>query len=245
MAYVGNHSVKLVALGDYNQARTVTAEEIRLSNLPASDPNRRPLPSIDSRRPIPGFGFIQASFNGGFANYHALQVKLERRFTDGFYLLNSFTWSKAMDNVGGHLEVQQGDNSRLNMRNFADDRGPSNYNQPINNTTSVVYDLPVGKGRRFVNQSTALDYIIGGWRATLINTMTSGLPVNLTYSAVAGFSVGGQATTRPNLTGQSLRSPGVNPNDYLNINGVSIPSWRCAFWQCRSQPPARTELLPG
>lgn len=223
VAYVGNHSVKLIALADYNQARTVTAEEIRLSQLPANDPNRRALPSIQARRPISTFGFVQASFNGGFANYHALQIKLERRFSDGLYLLNSFTWSKAIDNVAGHLEVQQGDNSRLNIRNFNADKGLSNYNQPLNNTTSVVYDLPFGKGRKFANGSTALDYVIGGWRATLINTMTSGLPVNLTYSAVAGFSVGGTATTRPNLTGQDVRSPGVDPDNYLSITGVSIP----------------------
>jgi hypothetical protein len=229
IGYVGNHSVKLIALGDYNQARTVTAEEIRLSQLPTSDPNRRALPSIDSRRPIAGFGFIQAAFNGGSANYHALQIKLERRFSEGLYLLNSFTWSKAIDNVAGHLESQTGDNSRLNIRNFNADKGLSNYNQPINNTTSVVYDLPFGKSRRFANSSTALDYLIGGWRATLINTMTSGLPVNLTYGAVAGFSVGGTATTRPNLTGQEVRRPGVDPNNYLNINSVSIPSGDVLF----------------
>ncbi|MDQ3011090.1 MAG: TonB-dependent receptor, partial [Acidobacteriota bacterium] len=224
VGYVGNHSVKLVALGDYNQARTVTAEEIRLSQLPTTDPARRALPSIQARRPLADFGFVQASFNAGFTNYHALQIKLERRFSQGLYLLNSFTWSKAIDNVAGHLETQSGDNSRLNIRNIGNDKGLSNYNQPLNNTTSVVYDLPFGKGRRFAGDSTALDYIIGGWRATLINTLTSGLPVNLTYGAVAGFSVGGQATLRPNLTGQDLRSPGVDPNNYLNVAGVSIPS---------------------
>ena len=223
VAYVGNHSLKLIALADYNQARTVTADEIRLSQLPTTDPNRRALPSIQARRPLSSFGFVQASFNGGYANYHALQIKLERRFSDGLYLLNSFTWSKAIDNVAGHLEVQQGDNSRLNIRNFSADKGLSNYNQPLNNTTSVVYDLPFGKGRRFANSAGVLDYIIGGWRATLINTMTSGLPVNLTYSPVSGFSVGGTATTRPNLTGQPLRSPGTDPNNYLNINAVAIP----------------------
>ncbi|MEP7336316.1 MAG: TonB-dependent receptor [Acidobacteriota bacterium] len=223
VGYVGNHSLKLVALGDYNQARTVTAEEIRLSTLPTTDPNRRALPSIQARRPLADFGFVQASFNGGFANYHALQVKLERRFSQGLYLLNSFTWSKAIDNVAGHLETQSGDNSRLNIRNIGADKGISNYNQPLNNTTSVVYDLPFGKGRRFAGDSTVLDYVIGGWRATLINTLTSGLPVNLTYSAQSAFSVGGQATLRPNLTGQSLRSPGVDPNDYLSLTGVSIP----------------------
>ncbi|MGH9844232.1 MAG: hypothetical protein ACREEM_36370 [Blastocatellia bacterium] len=227
--YVGNHSLKLVALGDYNQARTVTAEEIRLSNLPTTDPNRRPLPSIQARRPLADFGFVQAAFNGGFADYHALQIKVERRFSDGLYLLNSFTWSKAIDNAAGHLESQSGDNSRLNIRNIGGDKGLSNYNQPLNNTTSVVYDLPFGKGRRFASASTALDYIAGGWRATLINTMNSGLPVNLTYGVVAGFSVGGTATLRPNLTGQNLRSAGVDPNDYLNINGVSIPSGDVLF----------------
>jgi hypothetical protein len=229
VAYVGNKSVKLIALGDYNQSRTVTAEEIRLSNLPTTDPNRRALPSIDARRPIQGFGFIQAAFNGGSANYHALQIKLERRFSGGLYLLNSFTWSKAIDNVAGHLESQTGDNSRLNIRNFNNDKGVSNYNQPWNNTTSIVYDLPFGKGRKLLSDSTALDYVIGGWRATLINTVNSGLPVNLTYSAVAGFSVGGTATLRPNLTGQPLRSAGVDPNNYLNINGASIPAGDVLF----------------
>jgi Carboxypeptidase regulatory-like domain/TonB dependent receptor/TonB-dependent Receptor Plug Domain len=229
VGYVGNHSVKLIALGDYNQARTVTAEELRLSNLPANDPNRRPLPSIAARRPLADFGFVQASFNGGFANYHALQVKLERRFSAGLYLLNSFTWSKAIDNAAGHLESQSGDNSRLNIRNIGGDRGLSNYNQPINNTTSVVYDLPFGKGRRFAIGSTALDTVIGGWRATLINTMNSGLPVNLTYGAVAGVSVGGTATLRPNLTGQALRSAGVDPTNYLTLTGVSIPTGDVLF----------------
>jgi hypothetical protein len=229
VGYIGNHSVKLIALGDYNQARTVTAEEIRLSQLPATDPNRRALPSIQARRPLADFAFVQAAFNGGFATYHALQIKLERRFSDGLYVLNSFTWSKAIDNAAGHLESQSGDNSRLNIRNIGGDKGLSNYNQPINNTTSVVYDLPFGKGRRFASGSTALDYIVGGWRATLINTMNSGLPVNLTYGAVAGFSVGGTATLRPNLTGQALRSAGVDPNNYLNINGVSIPAGNVLF----------------
>jgi hypothetical protein len=216
VAYVGNRSLKLIALGDYNQARPNNA-----TDPTAGTP-------VDARRPIAGFGFIQASFNGGLANYNALQVKLERRFSGGLYLLNSFTWSKALDNVAGHLESANGDNSRLNMRNFAADRGPSNYNQPFNNTTSIVYDLPLGKGRRWAGDiPTALDYVIGGWRATLINSMTSGLPINLTYGPNAQFTVGGTPTHRPNLTGQPIINSGeVNPDNYLNINSVVIPTDR-------------------
>src|SRR5882672_9178565 len=150
VAYVGNHSVKLVTLADYNQARL-------------NGPNENAL--LQDRRPIPGYSFIQISFPGGQANYHALQAKLERRFSGGLYLLNSFTWSKAIDNVAGHLEANFGDNSRINFRDMASDRGLANYNQPFNNTTSVVYDLPFGKGRKFVSGlGNYADAVIGGWR---------------------------------------------------------------------------------
>ncbi|HZF39040.1 MAG TPA: TonB-dependent receptor, partial [Blastocatellia bacterium] len=215
VAYVGNHSVKLVTLADYNQARPNTA-----SDPAAGTP-------LQDRRPIPGYSFIQISFPGGQANYHALQAKLERRFSGGLYLLNSFTWSKAIDNVAGHLEANFGDNSRINFRDMASDRGLANYNQPFNNTTSVVYDLPFGKGRKFVSGlGNYADAVIGGWRLTLINTMTSGLPVNLTYSAGSAFQVGSSLTYRPNLTGQPLILDSDDPNRYLNPAAVIAPTDR-------------------
>ncbi|HEU0183734.1 MAG TPA: TonB-dependent receptor [Blastocatellia bacterium] len=210
VAYVGNHSVKLVTLADYNQARPNAANENT---------------SLQNRRPIPGYSFIQISFPGGQANYHAMQVKLERRFSGGLYLLNSFTWSKAIDNVAGHLEANFGDNSRINFRNMAGDRGVANYNQPFSDTTSVVYDLPFGKGRKFASGLPGYaDTLIGGWRLTLINTMTSGLPANLNYSASSAFQVGSSLTYRPNLTGQPLILDSDDPNRYLNPAAVVAPS---------------------
>jgi hypothetical protein len=216
VAYVGNHSVKLMILGDYNQARPNNA------NDPAAGT------PLQARRPIPGFSFIQVSFPGGNANYHSLQVKVERRFRQGLYLLNSFTWSKTIDNVAGHLEATNGDNSRINIRNMAADRGVSNYDQPFNNTTSVVYDLPFGKGRRFASGASGIaDAVIGGWRMTLINTVASGLPVNITYSPASAFVVGSSLTYRPNLVaGQPLVASPNDPSNYLNINAVTIPTDR-------------------
>ncbi|HEX9000863.1 MAG TPA: TonB-dependent receptor [Blastocatellia bacterium] len=213
VGYVGNRSNKLIILGDYNQARPNAATENT---------------ALQQRRPFTNYSFIQASFNGGFANYNALQVKLERRFADGLYLLNSFTWSKAMDNAAGHLEASFGDNSRGNIKNLANDKGRSNYDQPFNNTTSVVYDLPFGKGRKFGgNIPTGLDYVIGGWRATLINSLTSGLPANLTYSAASAFQVGSSLTYRPNQILSDLYTPGdLDVNNYLNINAVAVPTDR-------------------
>ena len=165
VAYIGNRSRNLVILGDFNQARPNNAGE----DVP-----------LQARRPIQGYQFIQAAFDGGRASYHALQIKVERRYTRGLYLLNSFTYSKARDNASGHLETANGDNSRVNFRDIDGEWGISGYNQPINNTTTVVWELPFGRDRRWANQlSPIVEALVGGWRLTAINTMTSGLPVNL------------------------------------------------------------------
>ena len=91
IGYVGNKSTNLVVFADYNQA---------LPNGPGENL------SIQARRPNQTFGAITVTWPGAFANYHALQAKLERRFTSGFYLLNSFVYSKAIDNTGQALEAQ-------------------------------------------------------------------------------------------------------------------------------------------
>ncbi len=214
VAYVGNNSRKLIILADYNQARPNATNENT---------------ALQQRRPFSTYSFIQASFNGGWTTYNALQVKLERRFADGFYLLNSFTWSKALDNAAGHLEASFGDNSRGNIRNLANDKGVSNYDQPFNNTTSVVYDLPFGKGRRFLSGDNYLvESVLGGWRMTLINTITSGLPANLTYSPSSAFQVGSSLTYRPNQLLADLYTPKEqrDPSNYLNILAVTVPTDR-------------------
>jgi Carboxypeptidase regulatory-like domain/TonB dependent receptor-like, beta-barrel/TonB-dependent Receptor Plug Domain len=217
VAYVGNRSNKLIVLGDYNQARPNNA-----SDPAAGTP-------LQQRRPFSNFSFIQASFNGGFTTYNSMQIKLERRFADGLYLLNSFTWSKAIDNAAGHLEATFGDNSRGNIKNLRGDKGLSNYDQPLNNTTSLVYDLPFGKGRQFASGANYLvESVIGGWRVTLINSITSGLPANITYNPTAAFQVGSSLTYRPNQLLSDLYTPESerDPSNYLNINAVTVPTDR-------------------
>jgi hypothetical protein len=213
VAYVGNAGRNLVILGDYNQARPNGPTE----NL-----------TLQARRPIQGYQFIQAAFAGGDSDYRALQAKIERRFSRGLYLLNSFTWSRSVDLASGHLESQNGDNSRVNIRDLDYQRGVSGYNQPLNNTTSLVWDVPFGRGQRFgANMNAIMDGVLGGWRMTAINTMTSGLPVNLTYSPAAAFQVSGAPTYRPNLVGPALAPSGERSIDnYFDKTNVVIPTDR-------------------
>jgi hypothetical protein len=211
LGYVGTRGVGLMILGDYNQARVNTDGT-----------------SLQARRPNQSFGLIQIAFGGGALSYHALQAKLEKRFSGGFYLLNSFTWSKAIDNASGHLEASNGDNSRVNFRNLPGDRGVSGYDQPFNNTTTVVYDLPFGAKQKFGSSwNKATDYVLGGWRLTGINTMASGNPVNLSYSPASDFQVSGSPTYRPNVTGDPMMPEAQRDRlHWLNPATVSAPTDR-------------------
>ena len=211
VGYVGNKSRDIMILADLNQARVNGPTE----NL-----------SVQARRPIQNFSEIQVAFAGGKGDYHALQLKVERRYTRGFYLLNSFTWSRARDNASGHLEVQNGDNSRVNFANIEGDYATSGYDQPLNNTTSFVWEIPYGQGRRYGSDIGGVtDAFLGGWRLVGINTMTSGVPVNLSYTPTTAFSVGGAFTYRPNLSGDPETENGGTTN-YLNGANVTIPTDR-------------------
>ncbi|MEQ1763949.1 MAG: TonB-dependent receptor [Pyrinomonadaceae bacterium] len=208
--YVGNRTKDLIILGDINQARPNNAGESL---------------SIQARRPRSNFSFIQGSLGIGEAQYDSFQLKVERRFSDGLYLLNSLTLSQAYDNAAGHLESSNGDNSRANFNNLAGEWGRSSYDVPFNNTTSVVYDLPFGRGRHWGSGIPRwLDAIVGGFRMTLINRITSGRPVNLTYSPSAAFSVSGDITYRPNVIGNVYNEDWRETGRYFNIAAVAAPT---------------------
>ena len=213
IGYVGNKSTKLIVFADYNEA---------LPNRPGETL------SIQARRPNQAFGAITVTWPGGFANYHALQAKLERRFRGGLYALNSFVYSKAIDNTGQALEAQ-GSGGRASPQSFYNlraEKAVSDFDQTFNNTTSIVYELPFGKGRRRLAQMpVAADYIIGGWEVAVINNLWSGEPLNLSYAPAAAAQVSqtlpdwrGGISYRPNLTG-----PALTPGDQRSIDNYINP----------------------
>jgi len=209
-SYVGSHGVKLQVLADLNQsaANAVTATCNPTVNSGCL--------SLAARRPIPTFTTIEESLSQGFLSYNGLQIKLEHRSGHGLYLLNSFTWSRAIDNASGHLDTPDGDNSRINLANPLGERGPSAYNQPLNDILSIVYDLPFGKGRMFGSSAPfMMQEVLGGWQVTAINSASSGLPVNITYSPNSFQQVSPLLVQRPNLTG----NPVIPKNKRIKIAG--------------------------
>jgi hypothetical protein len=223
VAYVGNRAKNMVILADLNQARPLTIAE---SLLPASQQ-----PSLQARRPISGFGSISTVLRDGFSNYNALQVKLERRFSKGLYFLNSFTWSKAIDNASQVLEEPSGNTGTpQNIYDIASNKGIGAYDQPFNNTSSFVWQIPFGRGLAIgKNINPIFDAFLGGWSLSGVNTMTSGQPITLRYgpSPVTNNlpSFLGGVALRPNLlcdpTNRGVRA---NPTrDYFLPSCVQRP----------------------
>jgi len=216
-SYVGEHGVHIQVLADLNQA--------------APCPTAGTCATLLARRPIQGFTGIEESVPYGSLSYNALQAKLEHRYGQGLYVLNSFTWSRAIDNASGHLDTPNNDNSRVNLANLRGERGQSAYNQPINDTLTVIYDLPFGRGQQFgAGAPKLVQGLLGGWQFSAINTATSGQPVNLIYNVSSGATVSSLLNYRPNVSGNPVTSngqrvkTGTSVNNYLSSTAVSVPT---------------------
>ena len=199
VSYVGNHTVHMPALEDFNQARTCLPSEV-----PANAAGQCTT-ALLKRRPIANFTDILTESDQGFLVYNSLQTKLEHNFRHGVFLINSFTWSRGIDISSADLETQNGDSAVVNRYNPAGDRGQSGYNQPLNDTTSFIVDLPFGKDRHYGSAAPGWEQeLLGGWQLTGINVVASGVPINLTYTASSNQVVSTTSAAyplRPNLTG--------------------------------------------
>jgi hypothetical protein len=209
VAYVGNKADDLLLVANYNQA------------VPNNAAGTIPLAS---RRPISTFGDITYVFNGGKSEYKALQVKYEWRMGSAITLLSSLTLSEAKDNSAGALENQNGNfPAPQDFRNLDADYALSAYHQPYNSTTSFVWSLPFGHGKRWGGSlSPAMDVLVGGWQIAGINTITPGEMVTLTYTPLATFQV--SAITN-DFSGANNYRPNVTCDPYAAADSQSITGW--------------------
>jgi hypothetical protein len=198
VAYNGNHSVRLPIIGDYNQAAP---------NLPGQTLG------VQARRPIQAFGPITWIDPAGSNNYNGLSARLEHRFTQGLYFLNSFTWAKALGDSEQALESFPGYSvaNPQNIYNLAGEKGPTSFDVKLANVSSVVYELPFGRGRKFgANWKPVFDVLLAGWELNSINTAHTGNAINVYYSPSAANDVTGltqdwrgEAFLRPNVSGSA------------------------------------------
>jgi hypothetical protein len=181
-------------------------------------------------------GDITEALNGFKSHYHSLQARYEQRFVGGLTLLDSFTWGHAQDNASSTLEANTP--APQDANNLRGDYGQSDYNLPLANVTSFVYDLPYGKGKHFGGNSSSLQNILlGGWQVGGVITIQGGTPFNLTYtpsstnqvSPMLNQSWRGQNLYRPNLLPGAHYTQGKvklasGYVQYVNLASLTLPS---------------------
>ncbi len=211
VAYNGNHSTFLPIIADYNQA---------VPNLPGASLG------VQARRPDQAFGPVTWVDPAGNNNYNGMSVRVEHHSANGLYFLNSFTWSKAMGDSEQALESYPGYTvaNPQNIHNLAGEIGPSSFDITLADVTSVVYDLPFGKGRKLANNlNPVAEALFGGWEINAINTAHSGSAINVNYGPAAANDVTGSiadyrgvAVLRPNVSGIGIdQSTGAMVNNYF------------------------------
>jgi hypothetical protein len=106
---------------------------------------------VQSRAPWPEFGRVFQVSGFGKADYNALAAKLRRRFSSGLTYLVSYTWSKSID-TGSGIRVPPGD-QQFTQNEFCVpcDRATSSFSADQRFVTSLLYELPFGKGKPFLN----------------------------------------------------------------------------------------------
>ena len=233
LAYVGNHGVHLEGFLNANQRN----------------------PAFGYARPYASWpSDITAAVNEFYSNFNSLQIKYEQRFLAGLTLLNSFTWEHSLDNASASLEGNTP--SPQDANNLSADYAQSDYNLPLANSTSLVYELPFGRGKRFFSSTNGISQLaVGGWQLSVINSSQSGTPFNLTYNPASAQQVSPQISAtyrganeyRPNRVinqpvtqGTHNRAANTGFVNYVSLAAFSLPSTGGSPFGTASRNPGRS-----
>ncbi len=164
-------------------------------------------------RPVPVFGNIWGWGSGGNSRYHAAFVKLEQRFAAGFSILGSYTFGRSFDNAPGDFAVGNLGISvaPIDSYNLSREYGPSGFDTNHRLVVSHVYELPFGRGRKWLNQSGPAAWVLGGWDLSGITNFTSGIPIDPKMQATRTFSFNNQ--NRPDRIADGNLASGSRSTD--------------------------------
>lgn len=198
IAYVGNRGVDLVMDIDRNASLTY-----------GSGNNGRPQFVKFNRT-----GTTRTRTNENHSEYNALQMKVDRRFQNGFLITNSYTLSRSMDLVNENTSIGTPIDFNLSWAR-------SNFDRLHNWVTTALYELPFGPGKRFMNDNMA-GRIIGGWQLSGVFIAQSGTALSIGGNGTLLNTPGNSAYA--NLTGENKVLGGLGPGLlYFDPTVYSLP----------------------
>ncbi len=183
--YIGSKGTHLLMRRQIAQARKPTNPA-----LCAATPTVGDCPVL-SRRPFVNFAtYIDSDWSGN-SSYNAFNAKIEHRSNSLLFTM-VYTWAKSIDSksaaagIGNDVAGWQGflDNSDIRR-----DRGRSEFDVDHRLVSSFVYELPVGRGKKFGgNLPKVADVVIGGWQVNAIATFQNGFPMTISAADVGGLN---------------------------------------------------------
>ena len=182
---------------------------------------------VSTRLPYLNYGVIQLVADGANANYNSFSLKATRRFGQGLSVIGSYTFAKSMDDTSG-IRVQGFDTLfPQNSDCIRCERALSSFDVRHRMVTSVLYELPFGKGKRWNIANPVLNAVAGGWQSGGILTMQTGVPGTLSIGGVDNAATSDGGYDRPvSVSGVSPYLSNPTPSRWLN-------------------PSAFTEAAPG
>ena len=156
----------------------------------------------------------------GTGNYNALQVQLDKRYTNGFTYQVAYTWSKAQAVDDGWFGVEG--TVVQNPYDPGASRGNSGTNVPNVLSANALYELPIGAGKRFSTGNRFSDYVLGNWQINSIFTFRNGQPFTVTTGADIA-NIGNTGYERANLVG-SPHLGNKTKAEWFNTAAYAIPA---------------------
>jgi hypothetical protein len=209
LAYVASHGFDLNFPTDINQ-------------VPTAD-----LGSNDAQfRPNQNYTNISGSTNDAISNYNSLQASIQRRLVRGVSFDFNYTWSHFLDDQDSS---GWGSHAGPISRNYAD--APSNYsnsNFDVRNAFKgrIVYEVPVGRGRAFLNHNWLVDELLGGYQISSTMQFRSGNPFSVFATSQNTYSEPGQSSSPfVNYSGAPFTPAGGHSNtEWYNPAAFTLPA---------------------
>ncbi len=182
-------------------------------------------------RPQTNFGTVNLWSNFGHSSFHSGTVKFEKRFSKGFTMTSFYTFGKAIDESDN-----DGGASGVTYYNRRIEKARAGFDLRHRQVTYLTYDLPVGKGKKWMHGGGFKDYLFGGWKIGVIQTFQSGTPIDFVIAGSPNRYLPG--TVRPNIQGtyDQINVPGWSIGDRFN-NSLKNSMWNSGVF---SNPNAYT-----
>ncbi len=226
IAYVGNKGTKLTDGPLGHQINQLTREQLVLGTqlqqsvanpfqpYVKTGPLSRPTVTRSQLiRPYPQYlGVYNFRPSSGSSIYHAMQMRVERRFRRGLTVLASFTGGKLIEDTSQTVGFLGPAPTHQDVYNRRASRSVASQDVSRRLVVSYLYELPVGRGKPLLGRlPKAADYLIGNWQINGIVTLSTGVP--LAIATQQNNSQSFSATQYPNVNGKDPRLPSGRPLD--------------------------------